>query len=200
LRAPLSRLHFHLASAPPSLRDAVGEEIREMERMIEVTLDFVENEIRPMIHEPIDLSMLVESVAEDFADVGKDVEVIATEPATIVGDPMLLKRLFANLIENAIKYGQSASMKVEHRGSNAIITVSDDGKGMSEEELNRAFEPFYRGEPSRNRKTGGVGLGLSIVKSAADAHGGMVELSNKPAGGLTVTVVLPLAGEAHADA
>lgn len=192
LRTPLSRLHFHLTGAPTAVRSAVEEEIREMERMVGVVLEFVENETRPQVHEPLDLSMLVEGVADDFADVGKDVRVTASEPITTVGDPLLLKRLFANIVDNAVNYGRSAEIGIRRENGHAVVDVEDRGRGMSEEEIGRAFEPFFRGEPSRNRKTGGVGLGLSIVKTAADAHGGTVELANAANGGLRVRVRLPI--------
>ncbi|MET0251453.1 MAG: HAMP domain-containing sensor histidine kinase [Novosphingobium sp.] len=192
LRAPLSRLHFHLDGAPPPLQAAAAGEIREMERLIDVILEFVENENRPQVREPLDLSMLVEGVADDFADMGKDVRVTAAEPIVTLGDPLLLKRLFVNIVENAVNYAGSAEIAIRRAGPQAVVEVIDHGRGMSEEELARAFEPFFRGEPSRNRKTGGVGLGLSIVKTAADAHDARVELANAAAGGLVATVSLPI--------
>jgi two-component system, OmpR family, sensor kinase len=195
LRTPLSRINFRLASAPPELRASIEQDVREMEQMLEVTLDFLENEIRPLASEPIDLAMLIEGVVENFSDVGRDAQLVSSEPATIMGDPLLLKRALSNLVENALKYGQAARVELSLIKSRANITISDKGKGMTADELSRAFEPFYRGEPSRNHKTGGVGLGLSIVKSTVEAHNGLVTLANGPANGLVVTVVLPIETE-----
>ncbi|MCJ8159083.1 HAMP domain-containing sensor histidine kinase [Sphingomonas sp. LaA6.9] len=192
LRTPLSRLHFHLASAPEHVRKAAEEEIRQMEQLIGTTLDFVDNESRPRVMEPLDLGLLVEGLADDFADMGKDVAIADAQPVTIAGDVILLKRLFTNLIDNAVKYGGSARISVRREGPTAIVEVADNGPGMTDAQIARAFEPFFRGEPSRNPRTGGVGLGLSIVQSATEAHGGSVTLQQRAGGGLSARVALPL--------
>lgn len=192
LRTPLSRLHFHLAAAPEPVRKAAEEEIHQMEQLIGTTLDFVDNESRPRMLEPLDLGMLVEGLVDDFADMGEDVAIVDRQSITIAGDMILLKRLFTNLIDNAVKYGDIARVSVRRDGGTAIIEVADDGPGMAEDQIVRAFEPFFRGEPSRNRKTGGVGLGLSIVQSAVQAHGGSVTLKKGTEGGMRARVVLPI--------
>ncbi len=194
LRTPLSRLHFHLAAAPDPIRTAAQEEIRQMEQLISTTLDFVDNESRPRVMEPLDLGLLVEGLVDDFADMGKPVTIAEVAPITIQGDMILLRRLFANLIDNAVKYGDAAHVTVRTQGMMAVVEVADNGPGMSQDHLARAFEPFFRGEPSRNRRTGGVGLGLSIVQSAAQAHGGHVILASQAKGGLRASVYLPLPG------
>ncbi|MCI4592682.1 HAMP domain-containing histidine kinase [Sphingobium sp. BYY-5] len=192
LRTPLSRLHFHLASAPASVRMAAEDEIRQMEQLIGTTLDFVDNESRPRSMDPLDLGLLVEGLVDDFADMGRDVVMTKGESITIIGDMLLLKRLFTNLFDNAIKYGDRAWVTVQRIDDMAIVDVMDDGPGMMDEQIARAFEPFYRGEPSRNRSTGGVGLGLSIVQSAVQAHDGMIALTSSVGGGLRVRVQLPI--------
>lgn len=105
-----------------------------------------------------------------------------------------MKRAFANLVENAVKYGGRARVSASARDDAVTVTVDDDGPGLAEADQARVFEPFVRGEASRSRETGGVGLGLAVVRAAVRAHGGEVTLSNRPAGGLRATVVLPLAG------
>jgi two-component system OmpR family sensor kinase len=196
LRTPLSRLHFHLANAPDPIRKAAEGEISQMEKLIGTTLDFVDNESRPRVMEPLDLGLLVEGLVDDFADMGQDVAMDEAQSIIIDGDMILLKRLFTNLIDNAVKYGGSAQLSVRHDATQAIVEVSDRGPGIAEPHLARAFEPFYRGEPSRNRRTGGVGLGLSIVQSAAHAHGGLATLEARPGGGTIARVLLPLPGSA----
>ncbi|MBB5686362.1 sensor histidine kinase [Sphingobium boeckii] len=191
LRTPLSRLHFHLASAPAPIRRAAEEEIRQMEQLIGTTLDFVENESRPRTMEPLDLGMLVESLVDDFADMQMDVAIVAPQPITIMGDMLLLKRLFTNLIDNAVKYGGGARVSMRREAGCAIVEIVDDGPGMADDQIVRAFEPFFRGESSRNRKTGGVGLGLSIVQTAAHAHNGTVLLERRVPAGLSARVTLP---------
>jgi two-component system OmpR family sensor kinase len=192
LRTPLARLAFHLAAAPDAIREKSEAEIAEMKAMISVTLDFVQDETRTQPHEPIDLGLLIEGVIDDFADTGQDAVMTATEAVVVNGDWVLLRRLFSNLVKNALVYGGSAEVSLRLRGDQAIIEVGDRGPGLSPEDLGRAFEPYYRGEGSRNRATGGVGLGLAIVDAAARAHGGKVELSNREGGGLCARVFLPV--------
>jgi signal transduction histidine kinase len=192
LRTPLARLAFHLAAAPDEIRERAEGEIAEMDAMISVTLDFVQNETRTQTHEPIDLSLLVEGVVDDFADTGQNAVMTDKETVTVYGDWVLLRRLFSNLVKNALVYGGSAEVSLHLRGDQAIIEVGDRGPGLSPADLSRAFEPYYRGEGSRNRTTGGVGLGLAIVDVAARLHGGKVELSNRDGGGLCARVTLPV--------
>ncbi|HEX5182215.1 MAG TPA: ATP-binding protein [Allosphingosinicella sp.] len=191
LRTPLSRLHFHLAAAPEEIRCKAEAEIREMEQMIAATLEFVENETRSQPREALDLALLVEGVVDDLADLGRDVRLARVEPATVMGDALLLKRLFANLVNNAVTYGRRATVTLDTPNGEAIVEVTDEGPGLSPTDLERAFEPFYRAESSRNRTTGGMGLGLAIVRAAAQRHGGDVMLANRPEGGLSAKVTLP---------
>lgn len=191
LRTPLSRLNFHLAAAPEAVRQKAEVEIAEMEQMIASTLAFVETETRARPAEPVDLALLVEGVVDDLADLGRDVTLAGVVPAIVLGDTVLLKRLFANLINNAVTYGRRATVTLSRSETGAIVEVSDQGPGLAGADLERAFEPFYRAESSRNRATGGTGLGLAIVKAAAERHGGSVVLLNRPSGGLTARVSLP---------
>ena len=105
--------------------------------------------------------------------------------------PTALKRALTNLIDNAVKYGKTAHAAINATSTAIEITIDDEGPGISEIELKRVLEPFYRVEESRNRETGGVGLGLAIALSAVQAHGGELILSNRPAGGLRALVRLP---------
>lgn len=193
LRTPLSRLHFHLAAAPEEVRSKAESELAEMEAMIATTLDFVQSETRHLQLEPTDLASLLEGLVDDYADTGRPALLSANGRAIVQGDPILLKRLFANLIDNATAYGRGAAvtMRVERR--DAVVEVLDEGPGLSAEDRLRAFEPFYRAESSRNRATGGIGLGLAIARMAAERHGGTVELADRAEGGLCARVRLPLA-------
>jgi len=119
-------------------------------------------------------------------------EVSAAEKVIVEGDPMALRRMFSNLLENAVKFGGQARTRVFHDQTNAFVEIDDDGPGIPHDERERVFEPFYRREPSRSRQTGGIGLGLALVRSIARGHGGDVDLVNRAGGGLTVRVQLPL--------
>ena len=100
----------------------------------------------------------------------------------------------ANLVSNAVAYGGGARVRLvppTAAGKPVVVEIEDDGPGIPPEALDLVFEPFHRGEPSRNRETGGVGLGLPIARNILRAHGGDVTLANRPAGGLKATVTLP---------
>lgn len=192
LRTPLSRLKFRLAPAPEELRARAEAEIDEMEELIAASLQFAEAEGRSHVRERLDLGSLVEGIVDDFADLGRPVRLNGADHAIVRGDPLVLRRMTTNLVNNAVSYGGCAVVKVRRSGKTAIIDIDDDGPGLDATSLPRVFEPFFRVERSRNRSTGGIGLGLAIVKAAATSHGGDVELKNRPEGGLRATVSLPL--------
>lgn len=193
LRTPLARLTFHLAQAPAEVRQSAEAEIAGMERMIAVSLDFVASETVPPQPEPVDLRLLVEGVVDDFADLGRDARVDLGEPIIVNGDPVLLRRLFTNLVGNALDYGREARVRLAIEAHRAVVEIADAGPGLPENDLERVFEPYYRGEASRSHTTGGIGLGLAVVRSIARAHGGVVSLANRREGGLLARVTLPLA-------
>ena len=191
LRTPLTRLKFRIEAAPDDIRAKLAADIDQMEAMIAATLGFVRDTNRPAERTKLELSSLLESVMDEAAETGGDATVEQGEKTVIEGDPVALKRLVSNLVENALKYGGAARGRVYAEDGMAIIEIDDDGPGVPPGELERVFEPFYRGEPSRNRETGGIGLGLAVVRSLARAHGGDVTLSNRPGGGLRASVRLP---------
>ncbi|WP_114226556.1 MULTISPECIES: ATP-binding protein [Sphingomonas] len=193
LRTPLARLRFHLHDMAGPARERADGEIAEMEAMISATMDFVFEETRARSSELIDLALLVEGIVDDHADLGRQVVLESASKAVVRGDPLLLKRLFGNLIANAVTYGSEARVRVDVARETAKVTIADRGAGMTDADLTRAFEPFYRAEQSRNRQTGGIGLGLAIVRGAARAHGGDVSLANGAEGGIVATVSLPIA-------
>ena len=105
---------------------------------------------------------------------------------------MALRSVFANLIDNGVKYGRRVVVSLSRDASEAVVEIADTGEGLPAGELEQVFAPFYRAEPSRNRKTGGIGLGLTVARAIARAHGGDVILSPGPERGLVATVRLPL--------
>ncbi len=191
LRTPLTRLKFRIEATPDDIRPKLAADIDQMEAMIAATLGFVRDTQRPAERTKLELSSLLESVMDEAAETGGKASVERAEKVVIEGDPMALRRLVSNLVENALKYGGAARGQVYGDSGMAIIEVDDDGPGVPPSELERVFEPFYRGEPSRNRETGGIGLGLAVVRSLARAHGGDVTLENRPDGGLRACVRLP---------
>ena len=105
--------------------------------------------------------------------------------------PDALKRAIRNLLDNAVKYGKTASLAIQTTPKTIEIIIDDEGPGIPEQELSRVFDPFYRLEESRSRETGGVGLGLAIAQSIVQAHSGELILSNRPTAGLRARIALP---------
>lgn len=192
LRTPLTRLRFRIENAPEDVRAKMAADIDQMEEMISAALTFVRDASSHGDRTALELSSLVESVADEMAETGAKTEVERAEKVVLDGDPIALRRLVTNLFENAVKFGGQARARVYKTATAAIVEIDDDGPGIPAAETERVFEPFYRREPSRSRKTGGAGLGLAVVRSVARGHGGDVSLINRPGGGLTARVELPL--------
>ena len=142
--------------------------------------------------ERIPLRELIGELAADYQERGKDVELGDIADAAVLARPMLLKRALRNLADNAVAYGVRARLSVVTDGALARIIVSDDGPGLTDEQIKTLIEPFARGEQSRNRATGGAGLGLSIARDIAEGEGGALALSNRAGGGLDAVITLPV--------
>lgn len=192
LRTPLTRLRFRIEGTPDELRGKLAADLDQMEAMISATLAFVRDTSRQAERTKLELASLVESVLDEAAETGGDATAEDSEKIVVEGDPIALNRLVTNLVENALKYGGAARGRVYREDECAVIEIDDDGPGVPAAELDRVFEPFFRSEPSRNRETGGIGLGLAVVRSLARAHGGDVTLHNRPEGGLRARVTLPV--------
>jgi signal transduction histidine kinase len=191
LRTPLTRLRFRIEAVPDEVRGKLASDIDQMEAMIAATMAFVRDTTRPAERTKLELASLLESVIDEAAETGGQAVVERGEKIIIDGDPVALRRLLNNLVENGLKYGGAVQGRVHVENRLAVIEIDDNGPGIVPAELDRVFEPFFRSEPSRNRETGGIGLGLAVVRSVARAHGGDVTLHNRPKGGLRARVELP---------
>jgi two-component system, OmpR family, sensor kinase len=192
LRTPLARVRFKMEQASDELRASVGSDLDQMEAMITAVLAFVRNATESRERAELDLLSVLECAVDDAGAAGGKADLRSADPVVVEADGLALQRLFANLIENAIKYGGCAEVRLKVDNGAAVVEISDAGPGLPVRELERVFEPFYRAEPSRSRETGGMGLGLAVARSIARAHGGDVTLKSSPAG-LTAIVRLPLA-------
>ncbi|MCB2106332.1 MAG: hypothetical protein KDE14_01470 [Rhodobacteraceae bacterium] len=172
-------------------RERMLEILAEMQSLAESSLALAKED---SISEPtraVNLSALTESVCDDLSDIGLDVGCNVQSGVTMPCRPNSLKRAIRNLAENAVKYGKRARIVMTADAKKVGISVLDDGPGIPEDQLERVFQPFVRLEESRNRETGGVGLGLAIARSVAQSHGGDLVLKNRAEGGLCAMMELP---------
>jgi len=212
LRTPITRLKLRAEfMEDDEQRRKMLLDLDELEAMVSATLAFGRDAKSTEPVAALDLAELLRTILDEAADAWPDAaeKLRYAGPAhlTVQARPLTLKRALANLVANAVNYGGGALLRLTppapatshgatshgaaSRGA-LTIEVEDDGPGIPPQELDRAFEPFHRGEPSRNRETGGVGLGLPIARNILRAHGGDVTLSNRPTGGLRATVTLPV--------
>ena len=192
LRTPLTRLRLRAELVDnEQLREQMAADLDSMAAMLDATLDYLRGLQDSEAARPIDINALLQSLTDDAEVLGKSISVKGVAQAPFTGRLSALRRALQNLIDNAIKYGHSAQMRVEDDATSLRIVVEDAGPGVAATELERVTEPYYRPDSSRNHETGGVGLGLSIVKDIALIHGGELLLSNRPQGGLCATLVLP---------
>lgn len=191
LRTPLTGLRLRVEGLGDAPREAAVADVARMERLIAQLLTYVRGEDAPWATEPLDLADLAhESVARQAA-MGRDVRLTADGEHLVRGERDQMERALDNLIDNAVLYGERASVAMTLEGGEVVLTVDDAGPGLPPDQLEAVFSPFRRLEASRSRATGGAGLGLSISRSVVERSGGTVTLSNRIEGGLRATVRLP---------
>jgi len=194
LKTPITRLRLRTELLDDdALRAKFAKDLADMESMVTQTLDFMRDASAAEPLQRVDFMALLESLQSDYQDTGSTVGIEGRIAQPFNGRPLALRRCLTNLLDNAVRYGKRATLKVEEAVDRITIRVLDEGPGMPEEEFERAFEPFFRGESSRSRETGGTGLGLGIARNIARAHGGDLELKNRPQGGLEAILTLPQA-------
>jgi two-component system osmolarity sensor histidine kinase EnvZ len=191
LRTPLARLKLELALAPKEYdTSAAKNDIAEMERMLDGYLAFARGEEG---EQPVqtDLTALTQE-AISAAAARTQLDFVAAGPAHLRLRPLALKRAIANLANNAADYGKHVRVGVAVASGEAVVTVEDNGPGIRTENYEDAFRPFSRLDAARNQNVSGVGLGLTIARDTARAHGGDVTLGKSELGGLRATIRLPL--------
>ena len=189
LRTPLTRMRFKLERASPALRSAIGRDMDQMEEMIASVLAFMRDETHTASRQIVDLRSLLEVVVDDAPGPAK----LEPGPAVLAEiDVVGVQRVVENLIDNALKYGEQASVSLDVRDGEAFIEVADKGPGLSSDDLERVFQPFYRSEAARASGKSGVGLGLSVSRSTIRAHGGELRLRSADEG-LVAELRLPQA-------
>ena len=192
LRTPLASLRLRAEGVEDEEeRERMVATIEEMTRTLEDILSLARAGRSAEPPERVDLAALVDAVAEDLRALGHEVTVEDGDRLPVRLRPVLMKRAIRNVIDNAVKYGGGARVTVSRQGDRAVVDVEDEGPGIAEEDLDRVMEGFIRLESSRNRETGGSGLGLTIARAILREEGGELSLENRPQGGLRARLQLP---------
>ena len=200
LRSPIARMKVALELPPDDRNRArMAADLAEMESMITEILELERLRDGRAIHtERQDLVPIVREVAERFEERPPGVRIASIPPSLVLElDAERMRTVLRNVLENAVKYSLPDSRAVEisvaQSGTHAIIRITDDGPGIPENDVDRLFEPFVRADPSRSRRTGGYGLGLSICKRIVEGHGGSITAGNNAGRGATFVMTLPIA-------
>lgn len=192
LRTPLTRMKLQLAmiKKAPEM-DNLRQDLEEMERMLEGYLTFARGEGNEA-SEMIDLKTVLERIVNNARRQGYEIETRYADRLFLRARPIAIERALANIVTNACKYAKHVWVNAHEQSEALEIFVDDDGPGIPAAQRDEVFKPFYRLEKSRNPKTGGVGLGLSIAQDIVHSHGGEIFLEESNRGGLRVVVRLPL--------
>lgn len=192
LKTPLAALRVRIESVPDDAeRRRMAATIEDIARTLDdiLSLARVGRPTDPL--ETTDLAALVASVVEEYEDMAEPVTFGISERIALPLRATWLRRALRNLIGNALRYGERATVSLRREGGDAVIRIEDEGPGIPQGDLARMLEPFTRGEGSRNRATGGAGLGLAIARAIAEQHGGRLVLKNRPGHGLEAELRLP---------
>ena len=193
LQTPLTRLRLRIEKVSDAdLRDRLISDLSAMQEMVREGLLLARSMDSAEQRQLVNLDSLLDSVVSDAADAGQPVKLEGHANMSVKAQPQALLRCVNNLLDNAIKYGHYANVKVQSDATRfATIRIRDGGTGMPENELEKVFTPFYRIESSRSRESGGTGLGLTIARNICEQHGGTLTLRNHPEGGLEAILKLP---------
>jgi signal transduction histidine kinase len=193
LRAPLARLRLRAELvADGEQQRKIVDELDLMNAMIDSTLAFARDESRQEPRRLVDIGVLIGDICEDVADTGGKVSYVGSRGVDVPCRPTLVRRAVANLIDNALKHGRAARVRIDREGDRVVIVVDDDGPGIPLDEQERVFAPFYRLAAARDPGKAGVGLGLSVARTVAREHGGDICLINRSGGGLSARLELPV--------
>ena len=193
LRTPLTRMKLQASMMPEGedKKDFLSD-VDEMEKMLDGYLAFVSGEAGEK-STFVDVNEMILSIINKFRNKKALIRYSTNdEVSAIQGREQALKRALTNIISNAFRYGKTIAVKLESNDKKLWVAIEDDGPGIPEEKREEVFKAFYRLESSRNKETGGVGLGLSIAKDVVTSHGGTIELLDSELGGLKVLISIPL--------
>ena len=192
LRTSLTRLRLRSEFIEDEEQKAKAlADLDEMEQMLSETLAFARDDNKTEATTKFDLGQLLHSLGDDLSDMGHTATYEGPAHAIFKGRPVALRRAFANLANNAVSYGKEVDIALSAAPDEVVVEFRDRGPGIPEDHREKVFAPFFRLETSRNRETGGTGLGMSVARNIARQHGGDIELLDRDGGGLIVRMVLP---------
>lgn len=188
LKTPLAALRVRVESVPDDRqRDHMVASIDDISRTLDDILSLARIGRTGELPEPVNLGALVEMVADEFRDLGQDVEIETSDRIVAPLQLTWVRRALRNVIGNAVRYGGCARVSIARRPGCVAILIDDDGPGIADDQIERMFEPFTRLEASRNMATGGTGLGLTLARAVAQQHGGSLTIENRRGDDGTVT-------------
>jgi signal transduction histidine kinase len=190
MRTPLTRMRLRLESLGDSAKDKLGDDLDEIEALAQSALEVTRGLAPDEGLGAVEVNALAQRLVFDYAELGKPI-VITGSAAPVNGRPAAIRRALGNLIDNAFKYGRDVTLDIVDSRDHVDVRVCDRGPGIPAADLPKVTTPFFRVESSRNRGTGGAGLGLAIARDIVEGHGGELLLANREGGGLCATVRIP---------
>ncbi len=192
LRTPLTRMKLRMELLDDdALRQSLSRDLNDIEAISRSVIDFATSELAHEKAERLDLWSLLLSVADKYPQVSLDEKGSDYRDAICLCQPISIQRCITNLIDNALAYGGKVRLSLHRDGDDLLLRIKDNGPGISPERIEEMFKPFSRADKSRNRESGGFGLGLTIARNIARKNGGEISLRNDPAGGLIAELRLP---------
>ncbi len=192
LRTLLTRLRLRAEFIGDSEQQAKAvADLDTMQSMLDSTLAFAREDAADEPRTATDLGALVQSLCDDCTDAGQRVACTSTGPTVVTCAPQEIRRALRNILDNAIKYGSEAEVRVSGADDGVMVEIADRGPGIPAHQREEAFDPFHRLDPARSHETSGSGLGLTVARSVIRRHGGTITMTDRTGGGLVVTVDLP---------
>ena len=194
LRTPITRMRLRSEFIDDELqRDRMSADLDQMRSMLDSVLSFLRSDRKLEVMTLVDIATVLQLIADQFADMGHSVTYIGPEHALAMARQDDIRRSITNLVENAVRFANNTTLRLVTGQGCAIIDVDDDGPGIAETQKGKVIEPFVRGDDARNMDdASGFGLGLSIARAIALAHGGTLSLHDLAPHGLRARVQFPL--------
>ncbi len=194
LRTPMTRMRLRAEFLPDEEREVWLKDLEELDAIADSAIRLVREEVEPGAAEPVELSETLRDIAAELSEIGRPVALGSLDASsTVLARPLAIKRALRNLVENAAIHGGGARISLGRSGDTAVIAIEDDGPGIPDDLIDRAFEPFFRVDPARRKIGPGAGLGLAIAKEIVERASGTLTLANRAPKGLSQVVRLPLA-------